>query len=124
MRHKMTPLVIQVLLFLLITILGIATGYLTNESGPIPAGLRLVRHWSLPLAGILVIPVIGLMFWQYRAQEHIGMPKWNSHRAPFPGLELSPKTMREFSSAAKLRYPSFLTVSTHLFHGKRPESYR
>ena len=47
----------------------------------------LVRHWSLPLAGILVIPVIGLMFWQYRAQEHIGMPKWNSRRPPFPGLE-------------------------------------
>lgn len=36
MSHRRSPLPVQVLLFLLVTLLGIATGNLTNSTGALP----------------------------------------------------------------------------------------
>ncbi len=41
MARKRSPLPVQVLLFLLATLLGAATNNLTNSTGPLPWGLEL-----------------------------------------------------------------------------------
>ncbi|MGH3801738.1 MAG: AAA family ATPase, partial [Pseudonocardiaceae bacterium] len=85
-----SPLPVQVLLFLLLTLLGVATGNLTNSTGALPWGLEFLRRQSLPLAGITVLLIISVMVWQHRTQEHRASPVrpvWDSDRSPFPGLE-------------------------------------
>ncbi len=81
---------VQVLLFLLVTMLGIATGNLNNSPGALPWGLEFVRRQSLPLAGVIVLLIIGVMAWQHRAEQRSAVPArpvWDSDRSPFPGLE-------------------------------------
>ena len=90
MARKRSPLPVQVLLFLLATLLGAATNNLTNSTGPLPWGLELLRDQSLPLAGVTVLLIIGVMVWQHRAEERLALsarPVWDSDRSPFPGLE-------------------------------------
>jgi hypothetical protein len=76
----------QVLLFVLVTLLGIATGYLTNEQRP-PAALRTLERWALPLAIVIAIVIVAVMIWHQLADEHGTAPVWDSARPPFPGLE-------------------------------------
>lgn len=49
MSRKRSPLLVQVLLFLLGTLLAVATGVLTNSTGPLPWGLEFIGdnpcHW-------------------------------------------------------------------------------
>jgi AAA ATPase domain len=88
--RKRSPLPVQVLLFLLVTLLGIATGNLNNRPGALPGVLEFVRRQSLPLAGIVVVLIIGVMIWQHRAETRAAVPArpvWDSDRPPFPGLE-------------------------------------
>ncbi|MGH3824415.1 MAG: eIF2A-related protein [Pseudonocardiaceae bacterium] len=87
MRRKRSPLPLEVLSFLLATLLGVAIGNLTNGPGPLPWGLELLGRQSLPLAGITVLLMIGVMVWQRRAEERSARPAWDSDRSPFPGLE-------------------------------------
>lgn len=90
MARKRSPLAVQVLLFLLATLLGAATNNLTNGTGPVPWGVKLLRDQSLPLAGITVLLIIGVMVWQHRTEERLALPArpvWDSDRSPFPGLE-------------------------------------
>jgi AAA ATPase domain len=90
MSRKRSPLPVQILLFLLVTLLGIATGNLTRDTAAIPWGLEFVQRQSLPLAGVTVLLIIGLMVWQYRAEQRLALPArpvWDSDRSPFPGLE-------------------------------------
>jgi WD40 repeat protein len=90
MARKRSPLLVQVLLFLLVTLLGVATGNLTKSTGALPWALEFLRRESLPLAGITVLLIIGLMVWQHRAEERLALlarPVWDSDRSPFPGLE-------------------------------------
>ncbi len=90
MPRKRSPLPVQVLLFLLVTLLGVATGNLTNSTGALPWGLEFLRRQSLPLAGITVLLIIGVMVWQNRAEHRQALPArpvWDSDRSPFPGLE-------------------------------------
>ncbi len=90
MARKRSPLPVQVLLFLLVTLLGVATGNLTNSTGALPWGLEFLRRQSLPLAGVTVLVIIGVMVWQHRAEQHLAVPPrpvWDSDRSPFPGLE-------------------------------------
>lgn len=61
MARKRSPLPVQVLLFLLVTFLGLATGNLTKNPGALPRGLELLRDQSLPLAGVTVLLIIGVM---------------------------------------------------------------
>ncbi len=88
--RKRSLLLVQVLLFLLVTLLGVATGNLTNSTGALPWGLELLRRQSLPLAGVTVLLIIGVMVWQHRVEERLALPArpvWDSDRSPFPGLE-------------------------------------
>ena len=90
MPRKRPLLLIQVLLFLLVTLLGVATGNLTNNTGAAPWVLEFLRQQSLPLAGAIVLLIIGVMVWQHRAEERLALPVrpvWDSDRSPFPGLE-------------------------------------
>ena len=90
MARKRSPLLVQVLLFLLVTLLGVATGILTNNPDALPGGLAFLRRESLLLAGATVLLIIGVMVWQHRAEERLALPAgpvWDSDRSPFPGLE-------------------------------------
>jgi hypothetical protein len=90
MSHKRSLLLMQVLLFLLVTLLGIATSNLTHGAGALPWGLEVLRRGSLPLAGVMVVLIIGLMVWQHVTEEQLALPArgvWKSDRSPFPGLE-------------------------------------
>lgn len=90
MAGKRSLLLVQVLLFLLVTLLGVATGNLTKSTGALPWGLELLRRQSLPLAGVTVLVIIGVMVWQHRTEERLAVlarPVWDADRPPFPGLE-------------------------------------
>ncbi len=90
MARKRSLLPLQVLLFLLVTLLGVATGILTNNPDALPKSLNFLPRWSLSLAGILVLLIIGVMVWQHRAEKRLALltrPVWDSDRSPFPGLE-------------------------------------
>jgi AAA ATPase domain len=90
MPRKRSPLLVQVLLFLLVTLLGVATGNLTKNPGALPWGLEILQRQSLPLAGVTVLLIIGVMVWQHHAEERLALPVvggWDSDRSPFPGLE-------------------------------------
>jgi WD40 repeat protein len=90
MSRKRSLLLIQVLLFLLVTLLGVATGNLTKDAGHLPGPFEALRRGSLPLAGVTVLLIIGLMVWQHVTEERLALPArpvWDSDRSPFPGLE-------------------------------------
>ncbi len=87
MSRRRSPLPVEVLSFLLATLLGVSIGNLTSVTGPLPWGLELLRRQSLPLAGGTVVLMIGVMIWQRRAEESSTRPLWDSDRSPFPGLE-------------------------------------
>src|SRR6185312_6254054 len=90
MPRKRSPLLVQVLLFLLVTLLGVATGNITKSTGALPWGLEVLKRQSLPLAGIIILLIIGVMVWQHVTEERLALPAhpvWDSDRSPFPGLE-------------------------------------
>ncbi|MGH3814200.1 MAG: AAA family ATPase, partial [Pseudonocardiaceae bacterium] len=90
MARKRSPVLVQVLLFLLLTLLGVATGILTNNPDALPGALAFLRRGSLPLAGVAVLLIIGVMVWQHRTEQRLALPArlvWDSDRSPFPGLE-------------------------------------
>jgi len=76
----------QILMFLLATLLGVASGYLTN-SGNSAAALQWIQRSSLPLAGITTVMIIAIMITQHQQETRASRPVWNSARPPFPGLE-------------------------------------
>jgi len=89
MARKRSLLSVQVLLFLLMTLLAFATENLTS-TGALPWGLEFLRRQSLPLAGVTVLLIIGVMLWQNWAEPRLPLPArpvWDSDRSPFPGLE-------------------------------------
>jgi WD40 repeat protein len=89
-RKRSTSLPVQVLLFLLVTLLGVATGNVIKSPGVLPWGLEFLRRESLPLAGITVLLIIGVMALQHRIEHgHVirAHSVWDSERSPFPGLE-------------------------------------
>jgi WD40 repeat protein len=87
MVRRRIALLRQVLLFVLVTLLGIATGYLTNERRP-PAALKMLERWALPLAIVIAIVIVAVMIWHQVAEERGSpAPTWDSARPPFPGLE-------------------------------------
>ncbi len=61
MSRRRSPLPVEVLSFLLATLLGVSIGNLTSVTGPLPWGLELLRRQSLPLAGATVVLMIGVI---------------------------------------------------------------
>lgn len=62
MLRRRIALLRQVLLFVLVTLLGVATGYLTNERRP-PAALRVLERSALPLAIVIAVVIVAVMIW-------------------------------------------------------------
>jgi WD domain, G-beta repeat len=90
MARKRSLLPVQVLLFLLVTLLGVATSVMTNYPDALPGSFSFFRKASLPVAIVTVLLIIGVMVWQHRTEERltvIDRPIWDSDRSPFPGLE-------------------------------------
>ncbi len=61
-----------------------------KDAGHLPGAFEVLRRGSLPLAGVTVLLIIGLMVWQHVTEERLSLPTrpaWDSDRSPFPGLE-------------------------------------
>jgi conflict system STAND superfamily ATPase len=90
MSRKRSLLLVQVLSFLLVTSLGIATSNLSHAAEALPWGLEVLRRGSLPLAGVIMVLIIGLMVWQHLTEQRLALPTrpvWKPDQSPFPGLE-------------------------------------
>lgn len=88
MPRKRSPLPLEVLSFLLATLLGMAIGNLTHGTGPLPWGLELIRQHPLPLAGGTILLIIAVMSIRPGPDPKLPpRPPWDSDRSPFPGLE-------------------------------------
>ena len=103
MLRKRITLLQQILLFVLATLLGIATGYLTNERHP-PALLAGLERSALPLAGLAAVVIVGVMIWQHVAEER-AIPAANGIQTGRRSLGLKPsrRTTRACSLAARPR---------------------
>lgn len=88
-RRQTLPMWIQILTFVVITLLGLATNYLANNADPGVGALDLIRRWALPAALALLVLTVLLMIWHNRADQsaRLPQPEWDSDRAPYPGLE-------------------------------------
>jgi hypothetical protein len=98
--RKRSSLPLEVLSFLLATLLGIAIGNLNNRPAALPWGLELVRRQSLPLAGVTIVLMIGVMVWQYHTEKRVASPArpvWDSPgpRQADPQREQVPARMGE-----------------------------
>ncbi len=65
--------------------LNIVTNYLTSAES-VPQVFALLRHWSLPALGVLVVLLLvgqGALFLADRPVKR----RWNAERPPYPGLE-------------------------------------
>jgi WD40 repeat protein len=88
MSPRSKTLLLQVLLFVMVTLLALATGYLTSGVGR-GWGLGVVQRWAAPLAAALFVGCLGLLVWQHRVDSGSALlrPEWDSDRSPYPGLE-------------------------------------
>jgi WD40 repeat protein len=87
MARKRSPLPVEILLFLLVTLLGVATSILTKYPDALPGGFSSLRRASLPLVVVTVLLIVGVMVWRHRIEQVPARPVWVSDRSPFPGLE-------------------------------------
>lgn len=61
-----------------------------QQHGSPSVGFGVHRRQSLPLAGITVLLIMGVMVWQHRTEKRLALPPrpdWTSDRSPYPGLE-------------------------------------
>jgi WD40 repeat protein len=86
MAPRRVQLVMQILIFLLATLLGVASSYLTNTAHA-SVVLEWIQRSSLPLAGITTVMIVVFMIAQHQQEARASRPAWNSARSPFPGLE-------------------------------------
>ncbi|WP_369387918.1 AAA family ATPase [Streptomyces sp. CG1] len=88
MDRRPIKLVVDVLLMLVGTLLGIATNYATGQSDHVPLALRLLRDWSVPLIGVaLVLLVAGQIALHLLDRPAPVRRVWNRAQPPYPGLE-------------------------------------
>src|SRR5262245_17016200 len=88
-RRKPSPLVPQLLLFVAVTTLSVATGFLTNQAGSDSGPIGFIRRSSAGLAVAVFIVAVILIFWQHRTEARLNSrdQKWTGERSPYPGLE-------------------------------------
>ncbi|MFF4369150.1 NACHT and WD repeat domain-containing protein [Streptomyces sp. NPDC001594] len=89
MQRRPLALVLDVLLMLVGTLLGIATNYATNVEGEVPLPLRLLRQWSIPLVGVGLLALVGGQLWlRWLERRPVPAPAaWAAGQPPYPGLE-------------------------------------
>ncbi|MBO4260117.1 AAA family ATPase [Streptomyces griseorubiginosus] len=79
---------VDVLLMLVGTLLGIATNYATGQSDHVPLALRLLREWSVPLIGVALVLLVGGQIALHLLDRPAPVRRvWNSAQPPYPGLE-------------------------------------
>lgn len=89
MRRPKVRLFIQILTFVLATLLAIFINYLTSDQSNTPSLLKAIQLAAPILAVVIVLVIILLMLWQHRIEERdkYDIVEWKSDRPPFPGLE-------------------------------------
>ncbi|MCX3058226.1 nSTAND1 domain-containing NTPase [Streptomyces beihaiensis] len=88
MDRRPLKLVVDVLLMLVGTLLGIATNYATGESDHVPLALRLLRDWSVPLIGVALVLLVGGQIALHVLDRPTPARRvWNHTQPPYPGLE-------------------------------------
>jgi len=89
MPRRRGLLLIEILLFVMATLFGLAIGYVAKMNEGAPVVLQLFRWGSLPITVALLIATAFLMTWKNRIEQRENLPRieWDSNRSPFPGLE-------------------------------------
>ncbi len=88
MDRRPIKLVVDVLLMLVGTLLGIATNYATGQSDHVPLALRLLRDWSVPLIGVALVLLVGGQIALHLLDRPAPVRRvWNNAQPPYPGLE-------------------------------------
>ncbi|MEV5443948.1 AAA family ATPase [Streptomyces sp. NPDC052644] len=86
MRNRL-QLLLQGMLILVTSLLGIVTNYATGEDD-VPLVLKLLERVAVPAIGLLIVAMIVVQVVVYRL-EHPGPPRidWPRDRVPYPGLD-------------------------------------
>ncbi|MFE0134053.1 AAA family ATPase [Streptomyces sp. NPDC059037] len=88
MDRRPLKLMVDVLLMLVGTLLGIATNYATGQSDHVPLALRLLRDWSVPLIGVALVLLVGGQIALHLLDRPAPVRRvWNKAQPPYPGLE-------------------------------------
>ncbi|HEY3478082.1 MAG TPA: ATP-binding protein, partial [Streptomyces sp.] len=88
MDRRPLKLVVDVLLMVIGTLLGMATNYATGRTDHVPLPLRLLRDWSVPLIGVaLVLLVAGQIALHLLDRPAPVRRIWDRAQPPYPGLE-------------------------------------
>jgi hypothetical protein len=99
MNNRAFSLASALLIFLLTVLLNVALNYLTNSQ---PKGVMAqAQHWSLPLAGVIVLLIVGIQLGLYLVER----PR-RGHLAAV--AQVDPKTLRDMCSGR--RRPNFTTL--------------
>ncbi|GAA4141918.1 WD40 repeat domain-containing protein [Actinomadura keratinilytica] len=87
MRRRRGALLLQVLLVLLASLLGIVTNYATNVDDT-PLVLRVLQKAAVPGIGVLILALIIGHVIAFRLESPAPQPRmWDQDRAPYPGLD-------------------------------------
>jgi WD40 repeat protein len=88
MDRRPLKLVVDVLLMLVGTLLGVATNYATGQSDHVPPALRLLREWSVPLIGVALVLLVAGQIALHLLDRPVPVHRvWNRAQPPYPGLE-------------------------------------
>ncbi|MDQ1024792.1 WD40 repeat protein/energy-coupling factor transporter ATP-binding protein EcfA2 [Streptomyces umbrinus] len=86
MRNRL-QLLLQVMLVLVASLLGIVTNYATNEND-VPWLLHLLQQVAIPAIGLLIVTMVVVQVVVYRLENPAPPPTdWPRDRVPYPGLD-------------------------------------
>lgn len=78
---------LQVLLVLVASLLGIVTNYATNEND-VPWLLHVLQRVAIPAIGLLIVTMVVVQVVVYRLENPAPPPtEWARDRVPYPGLD-------------------------------------
>ncbi|MFD0350460.1 AAA family ATPase [Kitasatospora aburaviensis] len=79
---------VDVLLMVIGTLLGMATNYATGQTDHVPLPLRLLRDWSVPLIGVALVLLVGGQIALHLLDRPAPVRRmWDRAQPPYPGLE-------------------------------------
>lgn len=86
MRNRL-QLLLQILLVLVASLLGIVTNYATNQND-VPWLLHVLQRVAIPAIGLLIVTMMVVQVVVYRLQNPESPPAdWPRDRVPYPGLD-------------------------------------
>ncbi len=89
MRRGPVVVLVDVVIIVIGALLSAATNFATSSSGHLPTPLALLRNWSLPVAGALLLLLLVGRVVTYRLDRPRPLTQraWDPDHSPFPGLE-------------------------------------